>query len=104
MKEEYYSAIGRCCIKTQTALLLTLQYHLSDNEALIRQQLQRLFALSGDKLRTGFVGAPLLGNVLFANGMSDLAYELLLNEEYPGWLHEVKLGATTVGALEQSAG
>lgn len=96
MKEEYYSVTGRCCIKTQTALLLTLQYHLSDNEALTRQQLRRLFALSGDKLRTGFVGTPLLGNVLSANGMSDLAYELLLNEEYPGWLHEVKLGATTV--------
>ena len=28
--------------------------------------------------------------------MSDLAYELLLNEEYPGWLYTVKLGATTV--------
>ena len=28
--------------------------------------------------------------------MSDLAYKLLLNEEYPGWLYEVKLGATTV--------
>ena len=30
------------------------------------------------------------------NGMTDTAYRLLLNEEYPGWLHEVKLGATTV--------
>ena len=28
--------------------------------------------------------------------MNDLAYELLLNEEFPGWLYEVKLGATTV--------
>ena len=28
--------------------------------------------------------------------MSDLAYQLLLNEEFPGWLYEVKLGATTV--------
>ena len=28
--------------------------------------------------------------------MTDTAYRLLLNEEYPGWLHEVKLGATTV--------
>ena len=29
-------------------------------------------------------------------GMSDLAYHLLLNEDYPGWLYEVKLGATTI--------
>ena len=28
--------------------------------------------------------------------MSDLAEKLLLNEEYPGWLREVRLGATTI--------
>lgn len=38
----------------------------------------------------------MLNNVLTDNGMNDLAYELLLNEEFPGWLYEVKLGATTV--------
>ena len=43
VKKEYYSATGRCCIKTQTALILTLKYHLSQNEALIRQQLAKLF-------------------------------------------------------------
>lgn len=42
------------------------------------------------------MGTPLLCNVLTEHGMTDLAYRLLLNEEYPGWLHEVKLGATTV--------
>ena len=35
-------------------------------------------------------------NILTENGMDDIAYGLLLNEEYPGWLSEVKLGATTV--------
>lgn len=28
--------------------------------------------------------------------MNQLAYDLLLNEEYPGWLYCVKLGATTI--------
>ena len=51
---------------------------------------------SKGKLRTGFVGTPLLCNVLSANGMDRLAWDLLLNEEFPGWLREVKLGATTV--------
>ncbi|MCD7833935.1 MAG: alpha-L-rhamnosidase, partial [Lachnospiraceae bacterium] len=96
VKNEYYSATGRCCIKTQTALILTLKYHLSENVELTRKQLQKLFELSGGKLRTGFVGTPLLNNVLTENGFEELAYELLLNEDYPGWLHEVKLGATTV--------
>lgn len=35
-------------------------------------------------------------NVLSEQGLNDLAYRLLLNEEFPGWLYEVKLGATTV--------
>lgn len=96
IKKDYYSETGRCCIKTQTALLLTLKYHLSDNEELTKEQLNKLFVKSGNKLNTGFVGTPIMCNVLSENGMNDLAYKLLLNEEYPGWLHEVKLGATTV--------
>lgn len=96
VRNEYYSVTGRCCIKTQTALLLTLKYHLSDHVELTKEQLSKLFELSGHKLKTGFVGTPLLGNVLSENGFGKLAFELLLNEEYPGWLYEVKLGATTV--------
>ncbi|MDD2374388.1 MAG: family 78 glycoside hydrolase catalytic domain [Eubacteriales bacterium] len=96
VKKEYYSSTGRCCIKTQTALLLTLKYNLSDNRELTIRQLKKLFEKTGNKLETGFVGTPLLCNVLTENGMSELAYELLLNEDYPGWLREVKLGATTV--------
>lgn len=96
VKKEYYSVTGRCCIKTQTALLLTLKYHLSDNEELVKSQLRKLFDDNGGKLRTGFVGTPLMCNILSDYGMDDIAYGLLLNEEYPGWLAEVKLGATTV--------
>ncbi len=96
VKREYYSATGRCCIKTQTALILTLKYHLSENEELTKKQLLKLFEDSKEKLKTGFVGTPLLCNVLSDNGLDALAYKLLLNEEYPGWLNEVKLGATTV--------
>jgi len=96
VKNEFYSATGRCCIKTQTALLLTLKYHLSENEELVKKQLLQLFQYSHGKLRTGFVGTPLMSNILSDHGMDSLAYDLLLNEEYPGWLYEVKLGATTV--------
>lgn len=96
VKKEYYSATGRCCIKTQTALLLTLKYHLSENEPLIKAQLKKLFEDNNYKLKTGFVGTPLLANVLSDFGFGDLSYKLLLNEQYPGWLHEIKLGATTV--------
>lgn len=96
VREEYYSPTGRCCIKTQTALLLTLKFNLSSNRTLILEELEKLFRKSGGKLTTGFVGTPLLCGVLSDNGMEALAWRLLLNEDYPGWLHEVKLGATTV--------
>ena len=96
VEKEYFSQTGRCCIKTQTALILALKYHLSENEELTKKTLRLLFQISGDKLKTGFTGMPLMCPVLSENGMNDLAYTLLLNEDYPGWLHEVKLGATTV--------
>ena len=96
VKKEYYSHTGRCCIKTQTALLLTLKYNLSSNEELVKQQLRKLYEENNGKLKTGFVGTPLMCNILSEHGMEDIAYGLLLNEEYPGWLYEVKLGATTI--------
>lgn len=96
MKKEYYSVTGRCCIDTQTALILTLKYGLSDNSEWVLKRLQELFTFSGQKLKTGFVGTPLLCNVLSENGLDSMAYTLLLNEDYPGWLYEIRLGATTV--------
>ena len=96
VKDEYYSRTGRCCVKTQTALLLTLKYGLSDNVELTKTMLRQLFADADFKLRTGFVGTPLMCNILSDAGMEDIAWKLLLNEDYPGWLHEIKLGATTV--------
>ena len=95
IKAEYFSSTDRCCIHTQTALLLTLWLKLAD-PVRTRQALRSLFERVGGKLKTGFVGTPLLGNILTENGMSDLAYNLLLSREYPGWLYEVDLGATTI--------
>lgn len=80
---------------TQTGYLLTLQHKLADpvrTSANLREKLKQ----NHYKLQTGFVGTPLLCNVLSENGMHDLSERLLLNEEYPGWLHEVNLGATTI--------
>lgn len=93
--DRYYDGTGLCNIDTQTALLLTLRHNLADIE-LTKKRLTDKFKATGGKLQTGFVGTPLLCNVLSEHGLHELAYSLLLNEEYPGWLYEVKLGATTV--------
>ncbi len=92
---EFYSSTGRCCIPTQTGLLLTLRHHLADEEKTL-QSLRRQIELSGGTVRTGFVGTSLLCEELCAHGLADAAINLLLNERCPGWLCEVKLGATTV--------
>jgi alpha-L-rhamnosidase len=47
-------------------------------------------------LTTGFLGTPALTRTLSENGYLDEAYALLLNDQYPSWLYEVKQGATTV--------
>src|SRR5690606_31777348 len=39
---------------------------------------------------------PYLCRVLSNIGANDLAYKLLLNEDYPSWLYAVNLGATTI--------
>ena len=96
VRDEYYSKTGRPCINTQTGLLLTLFFNITDNPQCIRDELLFKFAANKNKLQTGFTGTPLLCNILSDNGMSDLAYKLLLNEDYPGWLYSVKLGATTI--------
>jgi hypothetical protein len=46
-------------------------------------------------LSTGFLGTPHLLPALSAVGRDDVAYRLLLEKEYPSWLYEVTMGATT---------
>ncbi|MDQ0895950.1 family 78 glycoside hydrolase catalytic domain [Agromyces ramosus] len=46
-------------------------------------------------LSTGFLGTPHLLPALSAVGRDDIAYRLLLEKEYPSWLYELTMGATT---------
>jgi len=47
-------------------------------------------------LKTGFLGAPWLLPALVKIGRDDLAMRLMLNDDYPSWGFEVRMGATTV--------
>lgn len=95
---KYFTPGGRCRIKTQTALVLSLFMELTPENfrpALARALMRRLRD-NHMKLDTGFVGTPYLCRVLSNAGFNAAAYTLLLNKDYPGWLNEVVLGATTV--------
>ncbi|MDF2510518.1 MAG: alfa-L-rhamnosidase [Herbinix sp.] len=96
LKQEYFSATGRPCITTQTGYVTALNFDIAMDKRRIVEDLLKDFKINGFKLETGFVGTPLLCNVLSENGMNEIAYTLLVNEDYPGWLYAVKLGATTI--------
>lgn len=64
--------------------------------ALAAQKFADSIAQFGNHLATGFIGTPRLLTALHAAGQDDLAYQLLLQETYPSWLFQVKLGATTM--------
>lgn len=95
----YFDESGGLTVEpTQTACALLLAFGLYDSKSkkYLEDMLVKLIEENGNKLNTGFVGTPVLCPVLSENNQNELAYTLLLNREYPGWLHEVKLGATTV--------
>lgn len=98
IRREYFSPNGRLTERTQTAHVLALYFGLAEERfrPRLKEELRRLIVGSGMKLNTGFVGTAYLCAALSEAGLSDYAYSLLLREEYPGWLYEVNMGATTV--------
>lgn len=63
---------------------------------LVIQQLVKEIENANYHLNTGFLSTVYLLPTLCDIGRSDLAYKLLQQEELPGWLHCVKMGATTM--------
>ena len=97
-QQEYITSTGRLVGETQTACALVLCFGLSkpEQEKQIIATLSENLSRHQGKLTTGFIGTPYLCQALSKFGRHDLAGKLLLNEEFPGWLNEVKLGATTI--------
>ncbi|MBR1584908.1 MAG: family 78 glycoside hydrolase catalytic domain, partial [Clostridia bacterium] len=82
--------------KTQTEHVLAVHFNLCEDRQQTADALAEMVRADGTQLRTGFVGTPYLLHVLSAYGHADLAWDLLLRREYPGWLYPVTKGATTV--------
>jgi len=96
IRYEFFAPSGRCCMDTQTAYLLSLRHGLSPNPQRMAEDLVHDLKLNKGYLNTGFLGTSVICEELTRIGRPDLAYNLLLNEDYPGWLFSVKSGATTV--------
>ncbi|MES2647292.1 MAG: family 78 glycoside hydrolase catalytic domain [Bacteroidota bacterium] len=96
--QEYVTPNGRLVSGTQTAYVLALNFDMLP-ENLRKQAAEKLADNVGrynNHLTTGFLGTPYLCHVLTRFGYNDLAYKLLLQEDYPSWLYPVKMGATTI--------
>lgn len=95
---EKYFGQGKIAVDTQTGLSMALVlglYPEGMEEALARRLVEKLHE-NGDYLETGFVGTYFLLPALVKAGADELAYTVLLNEDYPGWLYAVRMGATTI--------
>jgi len=97
-RNEFVTASGRLAVPTQTAHVLALMFNLLDEKDKKRtvDTLVKYLEENNYHLATGFVGTPYLCHVLSNTGHADIAYKLLLQEDYPSWLYQVKKGATTV--------
>lgn len=89
---------GRLKVQTQTAQIISLYFRLlpeSSREKAVCD-LIGLLQKEGGHLVTGFMGTPYICHALSENGHTKKAFELLLKEDFPSWLYQVKQGATTV--------
>jgi alpha-L-rhamnosidase len=97
--DAYFNTDGTLAVtETQTALVVALYFELFPQgtaEKLLSALVAQIKA-KGVHLDTGFVGTPYLCPVLSKYGAEDTAYSLLLQDSYPSWLYEVKMGATTI--------
>lgn len=95
----YRNADGSIYMGTQTAYALALGMDLISDPAQREQTAAKFVAkLAADNyhLKTGFLGTPWLLPALSKIGRDDLAMRLLLNEDYPSWGFEIRMGATTM--------
>lgn len=95
---EAFTENGKINSKRQCQYVRPVQFGLlsgEEKQAAVAD-LDALVKACGNHLNTGFLTTPHLCEVLADNGYAETAYNVLLQEEAPGWLYEVRKGATTV--------
>ena len=85
-------------LSTQAGCAMAVMFEIAPaaEVSAIAGQFARLVDRNGGRIATGFLGTPLVLPALTRGGEIDAAYRLLMNEDCPGWLYQVKLGATTM--------
>ena len=84
--------------KTQTGCAVALRFGLVPDaeRGAVADALARLVREADGRVSTGFLGTPLVLPALSDAGRFEEAYLMLLRQEMPSWLYQVRMGATTV--------
>lgn len=97
-QRHFFDENGTMTVQTQTAHILALYFHLVPAE-FTEQTIQGLIALlkkENNHLVTGFLGTAYFCQTLSDYNCVKEAYDLLLKKDFPSWLYQVEMGATTV--------
>lgn len=97
-RQTFLDEHGVMTVQTQTAHIVALHFGLVPPEGVpgTVAGLKRLLDRENGHLVTGFVGTPYFCHALSENGCRKEAYDLLLKEDFPSWLYQVRAGATTI--------
>ncbi len=88
---------GKIKNEFQSAYVLPLYFEMEkgENRHEMAKNLDRLVRENDYRIGTGFPATPYILFALADNGYEDTAFKVLLNEECPSWLYEIKMGGTT---------
>ncbi len=97
-RTEFIDDDGHVQPHTQANLVRALAFGLvpDDRRDRAAADLVALVRAAGTHLGTGFLATPFLLPVLADHGHLDVAYDLLLQDTEPSWLHMTEHGATTI--------
>lgn len=96
--DEFITPSGRLVYDDQTSYALAILHDLipADRLAAAARYFVSRLEWSDYTIGTGFIGTPALLPALVKIGASELAARVFLQERIPGWLYQVKTGATTI--------
>lgn len=97
-QREFITASGRTGYNDQTSYALGFLWDLipAEHYAVAKDYFKETIARAHGRIGTGFIGTPALLPALVKIGEADLAASVFLQEGLPGWLFQVKMGATTI--------
>ena len=97
-QREFVGDDGTLAVQTQASHVRALAFGLAPEEhrPAIADRLAGLVRAAGTTVGTGFLSTGMLLPTLADQGHLDLAYELLLQPNAPGWMCMIDRGATTV--------